>query len=240
MPAATAASASARAGVSADGDRAGRCPRPRRRARIRRAARPRERRARASRRARPPRGRRSFRRDDVERALQRRRARVVGVVDQRDAAASRCTAPRRSARRSAAARAAIVSSGMSNSRATAVAASTLARLPRPRSGVSMRAFAVRASSRVRACRRCRDLRRRRAHRAPSIAECHDPAGEPLARAITRGSSALQTSSVVRLGAFQDLGLGIRDGVERTRRSRDARRRRSSRRGRPARQSPPAC
>jgi hypothetical protein len=107
------------------------------------------------------------------------------------------TAPRRSAGWRRAISLAMSSRLRSYSSATAVAASTFIRLPRPRSAVSM----VRSPAGVSMSALMPRMPRSRTSRARTVAPPASPKvstlpGNPAARDITRGSSALHTSTVL--------------------------------------------
>ena len=184
-----------------------------------------------------------FVRDHFERAAQRRRARVVGIVDERDAAAQPI-ARRRADRPAAAARSRrrSSSSGTPHSSATAVAASTFDRLPRPSSGVSMtRSPAGVATSRAHAVDAAVLDRRARAR-------SRSPASPNVTVRPANAARARHHARIVGVadqhGRRRPRARGSRPwhrrSRRRTQRSRGARRRRWSTRGRPARQSRPAC
>ena len=154
---------------------------------------------------------------------------------------SRWTAPRRSDGRRAAARAAMVSSEIPKSIATAVAASTFARLPRPSSGVSMTRSPAGVVTRARIPSMPRSSMSRGAHRrrprSPKVtlrpANC---VGTRHHARIVR----IAHQHVVGVGALRGSPPWHRQSRRETQRNRDARRRRWSRRERQVRRSPPAC
>ena len=176
--------------------------------------------------------------------LQRRRARVVRVVDQRDAAgqpqqlAAMRGRPQRRRRASA-----IASSGTSNCSATAVAASTFGEVAEPEQRRLDAHVAVQASCtrRRRAVEAAMPSTARRADvRCASDTERHDAAARTR-RARARSARRRRWRRARRPGApARESPPWRRRSRRPTRRSPGARRRRSSRRGRPARRCRPAC
>ena len=120
---------------------------------------------------------------------------------------SNVTAPRRSAGRRRAATAATWSSGMPASSATVIAASTLEKLPRPSSGVSMMVSPTGVVTRARVPATPRSsMSRARTVALSTVPNVKVRPPKPCARLITRLSSALHTSTVVavarsRISAF---------------------------------------
>ena len=182
-------------------------------------------------------------RDRLERLLQRGGARVVGVVDERDAAgqpeqlaaARRRAAWSRRARRSR-------SIGTPISTATAVAASTFEQVAHPEQRASRPASlpcGVVTSAAMPSRPRCRTPLARTS--APAdIPKVTSSAAEPPGAGANPRVVGVGDEQIGRARLLENLRLGVGDRVGATRRSPRARRRRWSRRARPARRCRRAC
>ncbi len=174
-------------------------------------------------------------RHGLEHALQRPRIRVVRIVDQRDADARRHTSPRRGAGLSG--REALDHGAERHAEvaATAMAASALARCPRPISGTSTTAVPPGAVTVARVPRVPRS--------STSVADTSASTSTP--NVSTRAGTAPHArhhervggvghDERLRRGALEDLGLGVGDGVDRREERRVHFRHVASRRARRAR------